>query len=67
MNSLLMSARQTAAEIGVAEATLSYWRTVGSQRIPYIKVGGRIMYRRSDLEKWLDERTYHHTGEYPSN
>jgi predicted site-specific integrase-resolvase len=64
MHSSLITARQAAAEIGVAEATLSHWRTVGSQKLSYIKVGGRVMYRRSDLNKWLDERTYSHTGEY---
>ena len=64
MKSLLITAKQTAAEIGVAEATLSYWRTTGAQRIPYIKVGGRVMYRISDLDIWLSKRTYNHTGEY---
>ena len=52
--------------IGVASATLSYWRTTGTQKIPFIKVGGRVMYRVSDLEKWLEERTFSHTGEYPA-
>ena len=53
-----------AEHIGIAAATLQYWRTTGSQKIPFIKVGGRVMYRISDLDKWLDDRTFSHTGEY---
>lgn len=53
--------------IGVAAATLQYWRTTGSQKIPFIKVGGRVMYRISDLEQWLEENTFSHTGEYQAS
>jgi hypothetical protein len=50
--------------MGIAAATLQYWRTTGAQKIPFIKVGGRVMYRISDLDKWLDDHTFSHTGEY---
>lgn len=50
--------------ICIAPATLQYWRTSGAQKIPFIKVGGRVMYRFSDLDKWLDDNTFSHTGEY---
>jgi len=50
--------------IGITAATLQYWRTTGSQKIPFIKVGGRVMYRISDLDQWLDDHTFSHTGEY---
>ena len=53
-----------ADHIGIAAATLQYWRTSGAQKVPYIKVGGRVMYRISDLDKWLEERTFSHTGQY---
>jgi predicted site-specific integrase-resolvase len=56
-----------ANHIGIAAATLQYWRTTGSQKIPFIKVGGRVMYRISDLDNWLEEKTFSHTGEYPAN
>jgi len=56
-----------ANHIGIAAATLQYWRTTGSQKIPFIKVGGRVMYRISDLDKWLEKNTFSHTGEYPTN
>jgi DNA-binding transcriptional MerR regulator len=55
---------QAAECLGIAAATLQYWRTTGAQKIPFIKVGGRVMYRISDLDKWLDDHTFSHTGEY---
>lgn len=53
-----------ANHIGIATATLQYWHTTGAQKIPFIKVGGRVMYRIPDLDKWLDDHTFSHTGEY---
>jgi DNA-binding transcriptional MerR regulator len=55
-----------ANHIGIAAATLQYWRTTGAQKIPFIKVGGRVLYRISDLDQWLEENTFSHTGEYPT-
>jgi DNA-binding transcriptional MerR regulator len=57
---------KAAERLGIAAATLQYWRTTGAQKIPFIKVGGRVMYRISDLEKWLDQNTFTHSGEYPT-
>ena len=50
--------------MGIAPATLQYWRTTGTQKIPFIKVGGRVMYRITELEKWLEQNTFTHAGEY---
>lgn len=37
--------------------TLHYWRARGDGKGPRgIKVGKRILYRREDVEKWLDEK-----------
>jgi predicted site-specific integrase-resolvase len=43
--------------LGIKGHTLEIWRASGRYRIPYIKVGSRVKYRRSDLEKFLDART----------
>ena len=43
--------------IGVKPGTLSVWRSTGRYGIPFIKVGSRVKYRESDLNKWLEERT----------
>ena len=67
MNTQNFNTAGAANHLGIAPATLAYWRSKGSQAVPYLKIGGRVVYRKDDLDKWLDERTYHHTGEYPSN
>ncbi|MEO5349785.1 MAG: helix-turn-helix domain-containing protein [Magnetococcus sp. YQC-3] len=36
---------------GIAAKTLLNWRCVGKGP-PYIKIGGRVMYRREDIEQY---------------
>lgn len=52
----LMTPKEVAEHLGIAEQTLTNWR---SQRTgpPYVVVGGRPRYRRAAVEKWLDEQT----------
>ncbi len=46
----------TAERLGLKPDTLRDWRLKG--RGPtYIKVGHRIRYRDSDVERWISERT----------
>jgi hypothetical protein len=45
---------EAAAYLRVAPATLMLWRCNGSKtQIPYSKVGGRVIYLKSDLEAFL--------------
>lgn len=60
----LQNSLNAADYIGIPANTLQHWRTTGAQQIPFIKVGRRIMYRISDLDEWLAQHTYKHTGEY---
>jgi|TARA_B110000971_G_scaffold173776_1_gene178800 DNA-binding transcriptional MerR regulator len=60
----LLNNLAAAKHLGVAAATLQYWRTTGVQQIPFIKVGRRVIYQISDLDEWLAQHTYKHTGEY---
>jgi hypothetical protein len=51
--------RETSAYIRVAEKTLANWRSSGygptfTKRSP--GRGGRILYRRSDVEDWMNNR-----------
>jgi DNA-binding transcriptional MerR regulator len=55
---------QAAECLGIAAATLQYWRTTGAQNLPFIKIGRRVMYRQDDIDKWLKQHTFKHTGEY---
>ena len=41
--------------LGISKSTLSKWRITG-QSPPYLKIGKKILFRQSDLDKWLDCR-----------
>lgn len=47
-----------AKELGVTEGTLAVWRCTGRYDIPFIKVGSRVRYPRSGIEKWKLKRTH---------
>ena len=53
----LLDNEPAAEYLGVQPHTLEIWRCTGRYRIPYIKVGRRVKYRRADLDAWLDSRT----------
>lgn len=56
----LLSPKQVHADYGFSPQTLANWRWTGSGP-DYIKCspgrGGRIKYRRSAIERWLDAQT----------
>ena len=50
--------RQAAADyLGVTKGTLEIWASTGRYELPYVKVGARAKYRRSELDKWIARRT----------
>ena len=52
-----MIAEKDAADVlGIAPGTLSVWRSTGRYALPFVKIGSRVRYRRSDLQAWLDSR-----------
>ena len=54
---------QAAEHIGVKPQTLSVWRCTGREKIPYTKVGRKVLYRIEDLDAWLESRRFSHTGQ----
>lgn len=47
----------TAAEyLGIKESTLAIWRCTRRYKLPYIKVGRLVQYRKSDLDAFLLSR-----------
>jgi excisionase family DNA binding protein len=71
---LLSSARQTVAAeflstkeaarlLGIHYNTLCKWRIRGGGP-RFVRVGAAVRYKRSELETWLDNRTYSNTTEY---
>ena len=60
---LLYSAEDLAELLGVAPSTLARWRRTGDPDLPYVRLGNRIRYRASDIEKFLDEIGVDGSGE----
>ena len=54
----LLNEKAAANFLDVEPGTLSVWRSTGRYKIPFIKVGHLVRYRRADLEAWLDSRTH---------
>jgi excisionase family DNA binding protein len=57
MENNLLDEKEAAVILTVKPETLSVWRSTGRYGIPFVKVGRRVRYRRSDLDKWLETRT----------
>lgn len=57
----LLDDKAAAIVLDVTPGTLSVWRSTGRYALPFIKVGRKVRYRRSDLMTWLDKR-YRETG-----
>jgi len=53
----LLARSQAAQYLGVQPSTLALWASRGRYRLPYVKVGRLVRYRREDLERWLRRRT----------
>lgn len=53
----LLTSDQAAAYIGIAPTSLRIWRSTHRQQIPYAKVGSLVKYRRTDLDRYLEQAT----------
>lgn len=51
----LMTAKQTAVFMGLSHRSI-YHRAARGQ-LPYVRVGGRIMFDRLALERWIDRNS----------
>lgn len=52
----LLDPKAASALIDVTPGTLSVWRSTGRYGLPFVKIGSKVRYRRSDLESWLRSR-----------
>ncbi len=53
----LLDDKAAAAVLDVSPGTLSVWRSTGRYALPFLKIGRKVRYRRSDLQAWMDSRT----------
>ncbi len=49
----LLTTAQAAELLGLSETTLSTWRSTRRADVPYLKIGGRVRYKRSEVEAWV--------------
>ena len=53
----LLTEVETAAYLGLKAPTLATWRCTQRYELPFVRVGRAIRYRRTDIEKFLANRT----------
>jgi len=49
---------QAAAYLGVEPSTLEVWRSTGRYALEFEKVGRKVRYRKSALDRWRAGRTH---------
>lgn len=55
----LLVTRAEAAEIlGVSPQTLACWASNGRYGLPFVRIGRRVMYRRSDIEAFIEANLF---------
>jgi predicted DNA-binding transcriptional regulator AlpA len=52
----LLTTKETAARLGVAPVTLDKWRSTKKYSLAYVKIGGRVAYRESDVTAFIESR-----------
>jgi predicted DNA-binding transcriptional regulator AlpA len=53
---ILLTAEEAARLLGVTPCTLSIWRCSKRYPLNYIKIGGKVRYRLSDIEQFVESR-----------
>lgn len=54
----LLSRKEAAAYLGVAEKTLAMWKWSGRYGLPFVKLGRLVKYRKVDLDAFIQERIF---------
>lgn len=52
-SSTLLTRREAAAYLGVAEQTLAVWKCTGRRFLPFVKIGRLVRYRKADLDAFI--------------
>ncbi|MGY2019363.1 helix-turn-helix transcriptional regulator [Nocardia gipuzkoensis] len=51
-----MTTRDVSELTGIAEGTWRYWRHTGTGPASFRLGGKRVVYRRSEIERWIEEQ-----------
>lgn len=54
----LLDTIKAGAYIDTPPQTLVTWRCTGRVKIPYVKIGGNVRYKRSDLDAFIAANTH---------
>ncbi|EGA64178.1 helix-turn-helix domain-containing protein [Vibrio brasiliensis] len=46
--------KQAAEYLGLSEGTLAVWASTGRYQLPFVKVGRKVFYRKSDLDAFIE-------------
>ena len=57
-----MTREEAARYLGVQPRTLEIWATTGRYNLPYIRVGRRVQYSKSDLDRFLQAKKIYPAG-----
>ncbi len=63
MEKQMMDTKEAAEYLGVSFKTLQNKRSSIAGGPPFVRIGGRVLYRITDLEKYIEENTF--TSNYP--
>jgi excisionase family DNA binding protein len=59
----MLTTQQAADYLGIKDSTLTVWRCRRTYEIPFVKVGSKVRYRKTDLDDFLKRRTKGAGGE----
>lgn len=51
----LMTTDQAADYLALKPSTLQVWRSTNRKKLPFVKVGGNVRYRRQDLDAFIEQ------------
>ena len=57
-----LTPEQITKEFGISIKTLASWRCNNRYKLPYYKFGRKVVYKRSDISEFLDNRKIDMTG-----
>lgn len=61
----ILTGVEAARHLRLSNRTLDAWRTKGLGP-RWLKIGGKVAYRRADLDAWLEGQERRHTHDTPS-
>ena len=56
----LLTPREVAELLRVAETTLATWRCTGRYELAFVKIGRCVRYREADVVTFLEQRSQQH-------